>query len=124
MPQAPPFARVGTGPPVRNEAPPRADQGGGPRRDVLKGDVMGRMAAGKAVEYGGTPGFPDPAPVLGLRENLAQFSLLVLVTAFVGGMVGLERAILPLIADREVGVVSQRVIPSFLFGFGVGKAFP
>jgi MFS family permease len=81
------------------------------------------MAAGKPVENGGTPGFPDPAPALGLRENLAQFSLLVLVTAFVGGMVGLERAILPLIAEREFGLVSKSVILSFIVGFGFVKAF-
>ena len=84
---------------------------------------MRRMAAGKAVENGGTPGFPDPAPVLGLRENLAQFSLLVLVNAFVGGMVGLERAILPLIAEQEFGLTSKSVILSFIVGFGFVKAF-
>src|SRR4030043_702992 len=93
------------------------DPGGGPRRDVLNGDVMRRMAVGKTVENGGTPGIPDPAPVLGLRENLAQFSLLVLVTAFVGGMVGQGGAILPLIAERGFGLVSKSVILSFIVGF-------
>jgi MFS family permease len=62
-------------------------------------------------------------PVLGLRQNLSQFSLLVLVNAFVGGMVGLERAILPLIAEREFGLVSKSVILSFIVGFGFVKAF-
>jgi MFS family permease len=62
-------------------------------------------------------------PVLGLRQNLGQFSLLVLVNAFVGGMVGLERAILPLIAEREFGLVSKSVILSFIVGFGFVKAF-
>jgi MFS family permease len=66
---------------------------------------------------------PDPEPVLGLRQNLGQFSLLVLVNAFVGGMVGLERAILPLIAEREFGLTSKSVILSFIVGFGVVKAF-
>ncbi|MHB1012880.1 MAG: MFS transporter [Desulfobacteria bacterium] len=66
---------------------------------------------------------PETVPVLGLRENLAQFSLLVLVNAFVGGMVGLERAILPLIAEREFGLVSKSVILSFIVGFGFVKAF-
>jgi len=65
---------------------------------------------------------PDPEPVLGLRQNLGQFSLLVLVNAFVGGMVGLERAILPLIAEREFGLVSKSVILSFIVGFGFVKA--
>jgi MFS family permease len=69
------------------------------------------------------PTAPDPEPVLGLRQNLAQFSLLVLVNAFVGGMVGLERAILPLIAEREFGLVSKSVILSFIVGFGFVKAF-
>lgn len=64
-----------------------------------------------------------PEPVLGLRQNLGQFSLLVLVNAFVGGMVGLERAILPLIAEREFGLVSKSVILSFIVGFGFVKAF-
>ncbi len=66
---------------------------------------------------------PETVPSLGLRQNLAQFSLLVLVTAFVGGMVGLERAILPLIAEREFGLVSKSVILSFIVGFGFVKAF-
>jgi len=66
---------------------------------------------------------PQTVPVLGFRQNLAQFSLLVLVTAFVGGMVGLERAILPLIAEREFGLVSKSVILSFIVGFGFVKAF-
>jgi MFS family permease len=62
-------------------------------------------------------------PVLGLRQNLGQFSLLVLVNAFVGGMVGLERVILPLIAEQEFGLVSKSVILSFIVGFGFVKAF-
>jgi MFS family permease len=65
---------------------------------------------------------PGPEPVLGLRQNLGQFSLLVLVNAFVGGMVGLERVILPLIAEREFGLVSKSVILSFIVGFGFVKA--
>jgi MFS family permease len=84
---------------------------------------MKRSAAETAADGGGPPGFPDPAPVLGLRQNLGQFSLLVLVNAFVGGMVGLERAILPLIAEREFGLVSKSVILSFIVGFGFVKAF-
>jgi len=43
----------------------------------------------------------ETRPALGLRENLAQFSLLVLVNAFVGAMVGMERSILPAIAEKE-----------------------
>jgi MFS family permease len=59
---------------------------------------------------------------LGLRENWAQFSLLVLVNAFVGGMVGLERSILPAIATEEFGIAARTAILSFIIAFGVTKA--
>jgi len=59
---------------------------------------------------------------LGLRENWAQFSLLVLVNAFVGGMVGLERSILPAIATEEFGIAARTAILSFIVAFGVTKA--
>lgn len=62
------------------------------------------------------------APRLGLRENWAQFSLLVLVNAFVGGMVGIERAVLPLLAEREFGLASKTAILSFIASFGIVKA--
>jgi MFS family permease len=67
---------------------------------------------------------PDAAaPVrLGLRENWEQFSLLVLVNAFVGGMIGLERAIVPLLAEEEFGQTSRTVILSFIVSFGIVKA--
>ncbi len=59
---------------------------------------------------------------LGLRENLPQFSLLVLINAFVGAMVGLERSILPLLGEEEFGLRSKTVILSFIVTFGVVKA--
>jgi len=59
---------------------------------------------------------------LGIRQNLAQFSLLVLVNAFVGGMVGLERSILPAIAEREFHLIARAAILSFIVVFGVVKA--
>lgn len=59
---------------------------------------------------------------LGLRENWAQFSLLVLVNAFVGGMVGLERSILPAIAQEEFGIAARTAILSFIVAFGITKA--
>jgi MFS family permease len=59
---------------------------------------------------------------LGLRQNLAQFLLLVLVNAFVGGMVGVERVVLPIIAEREFGMASRAAILSFLVSFGLVKA--
>ena len=61
--------------------------------------------------------------VLGLGANLGQFSLLVLINAFVGGMVGLERSVLPLIAETDFGIASRSVILSFIISFGVVKAF-
>ncbi len=63
-----------------------------------------------------------PGIRLGLRENWQQFTLLVLVNAFVGAMVGLERTVVPLIAEEEFGLVSRTVILSFLISFGVVKA--
>jgi MFS family permease len=59
---------------------------------------------------------------LGLRENWAQFSLLVLVNAFVGAMAGLERSILPALAEQEFGLASRSAILSFLVAFGLTKA--
>jgi MFS family permease len=66
---------------------------------------------------------PGPSSVqLGLRENLGQFALLVLVNAFVGGMVGLERTVVPLIGPQEFGLVLRTAIFSFIVSFGVVKA--
>ena len=59
---------------------------------------------------------------LGLRENLAQFSLLVLINAFVGGMVGLERTVVPLIGTEEFEIGSEVVVFSFIITFGLIKA--
>ena len=59
---------------------------------------------------------------LGLRENWRQFSLLVLINAFVGATVGLERTVLPLLAEAEFGIVTNSVVLSFLISFGVVKA--
>jgi MFS family permease len=64
-----------------------------------------------------------PASIrLGLRENLGQFSLLVLVNAFVGAMVGLERSILPAVAEQEFHIAARSAILSFIVVFGVTKA--
>jgi MFS family permease len=60
---------------------------------------------------------------LGLRANAAQFSLLVGVNALVGGMVGLERSVLPLIGEHDFGLHSKTLILSFVLAFGVAKAF-
>jgi len=59
---------------------------------------------------------------LGIRENWAQFSLLVLINACVGGMVGLERTVVPLVATEEFHLTSDTLIFSFIVAFGVVKA--
>jgi MFS family permease len=60
---------------------------------------------------------------LGLRENLAQFSLLVAVNAFVGAMVGLERSTLPLIGEEDFGLATSVAVLSFIVAFGLAKSF-
>ncbi|MGQ0505937.1 MAG: MFS transporter [Myxococcaceae bacterium] len=59
---------------------------------------------------------------LGLRENIAQFTLLVVVNAFVGAMIGMERSILPAIAEHEFHLAARAAILSFIVVFGVTKA--
>src|SRR5512134_742053 len=59
---------------------------------------------------------------LGLKENWPQFALLVLINAFVGGMVGIERTVVPLIGTEEFKIGSTTVVVSFIISFGVVKA--
>jgi hypothetical protein len=59
---------------------------------------------------------------LGLRENAAQFALLVIVNAFVGAMVGMERSILPAIAEQDFQLVARTAVLSFIVVFGVTNA--
>ena len=59
---------------------------------------------------------------LGLKENWKQFTLLLIVNAFVGGMVGLERTILPKLAEDEFAIVATSVVLSFIVVFGIVKA--
>ena len=59
---------------------------------------------------------------LGLKENWKQFTLLVIINAFVGGMVGLERSILPRIAEAEFHIAAKTAILSFIVVFGIVKA--
>ena len=59
---------------------------------------------------------------LGLKENWKQFTLLVIINAFVGGMVGLERSILPQIAEKEFAIAAKTAILSFIIVFGIVKA--
>ena len=59
---------------------------------------------------------------LGLKENWKQFTLLVIINGFVGGMVGLERSILPQIAEQEFAIAAKTAILSFIIVFGIVKA--
>ncbi|MEY3748977.1 MAG: hypothetical protein RLZZ449_871 [Actinomycetota bacterium] len=61
-------------------------------------------------------------PRLGLRENAAQFTLLVAVNALVGGMIGQERTILPLLAEKDFGLSGFTVTLTFIVAFGLVKA--
>jgi MFS family permease len=60
---------------------------------------------------------------LGLKQNWRQFSLLVLINAFVGGMVGIERTVVPLIGAEDFHIESATLITSFIVSFGLVKAF-
>lgn len=64
----------------------------------------------------------EPHVRLGLRENLPQFALLVVVNAFVGAMIGMERSILPAIAEQEFAMAARVGVLSFIVVFGVSKA--
>lgn len=58
----------------------------------------------------------------GIRENGLQFAMLVLINLFVGGMVGLERTVLPLLGEQQFGLVSASAAVSFIISFGFSKA--
>ncbi len=64
----------------------------------------------------------DSCVRLGLKENWRQFALLILINAFVGGMVGIERTVVPLIGADEFGITSTTIVVSFIVSFGVIKA--
>lgn len=59
---------------------------------------------------------------LGLKENWRQFTILIIVNAFVGGMIGMERTIIPQFAELEFGIASKTAILSFITAFGITKA--
>ena len=81
--------------------------------ELRGGPVRARERAARA---------PAPVTRLGLRQNWRQFWLLVLVNAFVGAMLGLERTVLPLLADVEFGLASRTAALSFIGTFGLVKA--
>ena len=102
------------------------------RRDSA-GAARGRADQSRQLRRYGRRGLThdEAAPVrqpaspirLGLKENWQQFALLVLINAFVGGMVGIERTVVPLIGSEEFGIASTTLVVSFIVSFGVVKAF-
>ncbi|MCI0901138.1 MAG: MFS transporter, partial [Chloroflexi bacterium] len=70
------------------------------------------------------PGFSAPQKqiTLSLRDNWRQFALLVTLNLFVGGMIGMERSILPALAEAEFGITSKTAVVSFIATFGLAKA--
>jgi MFS family permease len=84
------------------------------------------MSGGTNLEEGeGTAGHTAAArrPIrLGLRQNAAQFTLLVAVNALVGGMLGQERTVLPLLAEREFGLTAYTAVLTYILAFGLAKA--
>jgi MFS family permease len=71
---------------------------------------------------GSLPAAIPPALRLGVRANAGRYAVLLLVSMFVGGMVGLERTVLPSIAERDFGLTSRAAILSFIVAFGLAKA--
>jgi MFS family permease len=69
---------------------------------------------------GGTPAHRPVA--LGLRANAAQFALLVAINALVGGMVGQQQTVLPLLAEDEFGLTGYTFIFTYVAAFGITKA--
>ena len=59
---------------------------------------------------------------LGVRENWRQIALLVAINAFVGGMIGMERSVVPLLGEAEFGISSTTAVVSFIATFGLAKA--
>ncbi|MGH2384411.1 MAG: MFS transporter, partial [Candidatus Limnocylindria bacterium] len=64
-----------------------------------------------------------PAPTLGLGANVGQFALLVAINALVGGLIGQERVVLPLLAEETFGLAAATTALTFIVVFGVVKAF-
>src|SRR5690606_4001518 len=82
---------------------------------------------------GQSPGGPSVTPPtqpsatgrgieLGLRHNAAQFAILVAINALVGGMVGQQQTVLPLLAEREFGLTGYTFMFTYVVAFGITKA--
>lgn len=81
------------------------------------------VATSDSAQLPTPPPGADPRPLqLGLRQNAAQFTLLVVVNALVGGMLGQERTVLPLLGEREFGLTAYTAGLTFILVFGLAKA--
>jgi MFS family permease len=80
------------------------------------------MRYGATIATTATAANPTVPPTLGLGANWRQFVLLIAINAFVGGMVGMERSVLPLLAGAEFGIASKTAAISFVATFGLAKA--
>lgn len=89
---------------------------------IVEPAASASRSAGRAVRAGHAPTAPATRIALGLRANGPQFALLVLVNAFVGAMVGVERSALPLLASRDFALAGATAATSFIVSFGIAKA--
>ena len=100
------------------DIPPAPPAGGADPGGQFRHDGRGGMTAADTI----TRLDRTKQSSLGLRANWRQFALLVLINAFVGGMVGLERTVVPLIGSEEFRIASTTLVVSFIVSFGVVKA--
>src|SRR5581483_4931998 len=112
---------------VRARAQPaaRTHRSGGVRRCAPRGHAAatGRAGADRRRQPRRQAGRPRVTGIrLGLRANARQFALLVGLNALVGGMVGLERSVLPLVGKQDFGLRSSAAILAFVIAFGAAKA--
>jgi MFS family permease len=82
----------------------------------------GGNALQEGEESGGSTAVTGRPIRLGLSQNAAQFALLVAVNALVGGMLGQERTVLPLLAEREFGLTAYTAVLTYILAFGLAKA--
>jgi len=92
------------------------------REERIDSRPQGLTGHGYTVMSRSAPDPPTASVRLGLRANLGQFALLVVVNAFVGAMVGMERSILPAIAEQEFHLAARATVLSFIVVFGIAKA--
>src|SRR5262245_16497830 len=92
------------------------------RRSLLRWSAFLHLTRGGIAPQSGEGIMASNSIEIGLRQNAAQFSLLVLVNAFVGAMVGMERSILPIIAEHDFALEARAAVLSFIVVFGLTKA--